>query len=792
MNPHPPVPGSAGRWSLNWLLGLSLLLTLAKPVLAASKGEMLFVTSNADSPINADPAFIEFFTANGYVVTLFGAGGSTPEDLRAAAAGKKVVVFSETIGSTSVLDPAGDATGVFSLKNTDVPIISFEAYMFDNADWVKRTADGSNDFTQWGNTSRTEVADTPINDGRDSLYIRKADHPIAKGFTGKVKVYNELYSLSYGLPSPDADVVASVQENGTFPTIFVYEKGDKLVDGSVAPNKRIGLFLGQNAAPDFNTALDFANLTAAGKQLVLQTVDYAAGVTSGTTTPPPVTPPPAASNIIYVEDFNTEGEGTRYTVEGRGFVPKNGQAVPVPAGTSYWTRNVDVVAKGEVVGVPFPAPARRATMLFNHGLDPASLTADGKKLLDATIKWLTEGKQKMVVMFSAPAGADSLGDQYLISTLTAQGHTVIDDDTSVTLPAKITADKVDFIINSSTGGDPIRLANATVPLLCFASDLAGDMLLATRGLNDTTFDPGDVKIAATTHPIAAGLPATIKFVNAAQPFDTVGLGLPAGSVTVATYQFTDDAGVVSTRPFLVATEKGVQLLGGLISGMEGTGYWAGADLNEPNISNSTFGTINEPRSLTLKPVNVTGKTNLKLTLALAGTEVDFDLGADDFFSIKVDLKNTGEFIELARYGAPTANEKFLVERIKGGDGMGGPTDLVKPDYTKRVGIVAKEFTYDIPDGATQLVVRFESNSTFWNEIVAFDNIRIHTGALAAPKPLISIKRDADKVVVEFGGVLQSANSVTGPWTDVAGNPKSPYTIERGSQATARFLRARAP
>jgi len=792
MNPHPPVPGSAGRWSLNWLLGLSLLLTLAKPVLAASKGEMLFVTSNADSPINADPAFIEFFTANGYVVTLFGAGGSTPEDLRAAAAGKKVVVFSETIGSTSVLDPAGDATGVFSLKNTDVPIISFEAYMFDNADWVKRTADGSNDFTQWGNTSRTEVADTPINDGRDSLYIRKADHPIAKGFTGKVKVYNELYSLSYGLPSPDADVVASVQENGTFPTIFVYEKGDKLVDGSVAPNKRIGLFLGQNAAPDFNTALDFANLTAAGKQLVLQTVDYAAGVTSGTTTPPPVTPPPAASNIIYVEDFNTEGEGTRYTVEGRGFVPKNGQAVPVPAGTSYWTRNVDVVAKGEVVGVPFPAPARRATMLFNHGLDPASLTADGKKLLDATIKWLTEGKQKMVVMFSAPAGADSLGDQYLISTLTAQGHTVIDDDTSVTLPAKITADKVDFIINSSTGGDPIRLANATVPLLCFASDLAGDMLLATRGLNDTTFDPGDVKIAATTHPIAAGLPATIKFVNAAQPFDTVGLGLPAGSVTVATYQFTDDAGVVSTRPFLVATEKGVQLLGGLISGMEGTGYWAGADLNEPNISNSTFGTINEPRSLTLKPVNVTGKTNLKLTLALAGTEVDFDLGADDFFSIKVDLKNTGEFIELARYGAPTANEKFLVERIKGGDGMGGPTDLVKPDYTKRVGIVAKEFTYDIPDGATQLVVRFESNSTFWNEIVAFDNIRIHTGALAAPKPLISIKRDADKVVVEFGGVLQSANSVTGPWTDVSGNPKSPYTIERGSQATARFLRARAP
>src|SRR2546428_10297321 len=42
-----------------------------------------------------------------------------------------------------------------------------------------------------------------------------------------------------------------------------------------------------------------------------------------------------AEELIYKEDFNTEGEGTRYTVEGRGFVPKNGQVTPVPAETSY-------------------------------------------------------------------------------------------------------------------------------------------------------------------------------------------------------------------------------------------------------------------------------------------------------------------------------------------------------------------------------------------------------------------------------------------------------------------------
>jgi len=270
-------------------------------------------------------------------------------------------------------------------------------------------------------------------------------------------------------------------------------------------------------------------------------------------------------------------------------------------------------------------------------------------------------------------------------------------------------------------------------------------------------------------------------------------------VVVASYQYTNpETGTVGTRPFVVVTEKGVQLLGGLISGMEGTTFWAGADLNEPNISTPPDDPARtgqtRGRSLTLKAVDVTGKSNVKLTLALAGTEVDFDgPGGDDYLSIKVDTDGDGpaDFIELARYGAPTASEKFLVEMIKGGDGMGGPPDLVKPDYKKRVGIVAKDFTYDIPAGATKLVVRFEALSTFWNEIMAFDNIRIHTGDLAPAKPLLSIKRDADKVVIEFAGVLQSAASITGPWTDVAGSPKSPYTIERSAQGRAQFLRARA-
>lgn len=754
--------------SVKWLLCFMLLLCAARGV-AAPKGQMLFVTSSAEAPINSDPALIEFFTANGYEVVLFGTPGMTADDLRAAAAGKKVVLMSESIGSTSVLDPVGDGTGVLSLKDTDVPIISFEAYMFDNADWVKRTADGSNDFAEWGNSGRSELAETPINDGRDSLFIRKADHPIAKGLTGKVKVYNELYSLNYGLPSADADVIASIQEDGTFPTLFVYEKGDKLVDGSVAPNKRIGLFLGQ-AAPgsDFNIAPDFLNLTDAGKQLILQTVDYASGATSsgggGTTTPPP-----PASNILYSEDFNTDGEGARYTTQGHGVFP----GLPT-TGPAYWARNVEVTAIGKVVGVPAPAPAKRALIVFNHNLTAASVTPDALKLIDNTIKWLTDNKAKLRVLFSAAANPGE-GDQLLVARLMEQGHTVVDDDagTSQTPDGLPDPATVDLVINGSSAGEPARLVRYAVPMLSYRAAISGDLLLATRG-ETLTFDPGEIQIAAPTHPIAAGLPAKFTFVTDAQPLDTIGLGLPAGATTVATYQYTNDQGITSTRPFVVVIDKGVQMLGGLISGFDGA-YWAGADLNEPEVSGGTFNTPAEPRSLTLKNVNVAGKSNVKLSIKVAATEVDFDAGPDDFFRIMIDTDGAGpaEFTALATFAAPSASEKFYT------------------DGKTRISIVAKQITYDLPAGATDLVVRFESNSTFWNEIVAFDDVKIHTGDLTAVKATVAIKLDADKVVIDFSGVLQSAPSVTGPWTDVPGNPTSPYTIVKAAQSGSLFLRVRA-
>lgn len=479
----------------------------------------------------------------------------------------------------------------------------------------------------------------------------------------------------------------------------------------------------------------------------------------------------AQAQLLYTEDFNTPGEGTRYTTQGGGVVPGADTAGP-----AYWARNVDVTAIGKVVGVPAPAPAKRAVLVYSHNLAAASVTPDALKLIDATIKWLTDGKAKLKILYSAAASVEE-GDQLLVQHLTEQGHTVTDDDLGTQqnpdgLPDPAT---IDLVINGSSAGEPARLARYAVPLLSYRSAISGDLLLATRGDTGLNFDPGEIHLAAPTHPIATGLPTTFTYVTEAQPLDTIGLGLPAAATTIATYEYTDAGGVTTTRPLLVVIDKGQQMLGGLISGFEGA-YWAGADLNEPTIADGTFGTPAEPRTLTLKPVNVAGKTNLKLTLALAGTDVDFDVGADDFFRIVIDADGDGpgEPTTLATFASPSGTEKFYT------------------DGKTRLGVVAKDVTYDLPAGATDLVVRFESNSTFWNEIVAFDNVRIHSGDLAPVTPTVAVRRDADKVVVDFVGVLQSASEAGGTWTDVAGNPKSPYVIEKSAQGTSRLLRSRKP
>lgn len=273
---HPLIVDSNGRLSH----GGSGEIVFGYDAGRKSTGKILFVCSNADVPISADAGLIALLRGKGYTVTPF-TSGAPPDDMRAAAVGQNVILISESVGSATVLEPIGEPpVQKFVYRDTDIPIVSYEAFMWDNAEWVQHPEDFSNEFSFFGNTGRTEdTQPVEIKDGRDSLYIRNAAHAIAGGLTGKVKVYNTLYSLSYGKVSPDADVVASVEADGSWPTIFVYDKGDKLVDGTTVPNKRIGLYVGQVAALVANWNPEIGYFTEEGKNLIFNTLNYAIGAT---------------------------------------------------------------------------------------------------------------------------------------------------------------------------------------------------------------------------------------------------------------------------------------------------------------------------------------------------------------------------------------------------------------------------------------------------------------------------------------------------------------------------------
>jgi hypothetical protein len=157
-------------------------------------------------------------------------------------------------------------------------------------------------------------------------------------------------------------------------------------------------------------------------------------------------------------------------------------------------------------------------------------------------------------------------------------------------------------------------------------------------------------------------------------------------------------------------EPNGDLLGGRISGQEGAGFFAGADLNEASYGGGASETA--PRTLTLNPIDVTGETDLELTVAVAGTNIDFE--TNDFLRILADPDGDGPapFVTLANYA---------------GNGTGALAN-----GTHVLGNEFEDITLPLPAGATNLVIKFEAFSTFFNEILAIDNVRIKSASVDTP------------------------------------------------------------
>jgi hypothetical protein len=236
-----------------------------------------------------------------------------------------------------------------------------------------------------------------------------------------------------------------------------------------------------------------------------------------------------------------------------------------------------------------------------------------------------------------------------------------------------------------------------------------------------------------------------------------------GTIAVTSYQPTGDP-VLVTRPMLVLlngpddTPPGSVFGGGPFTGFEGAGFFAGAALNKfPLPGTDTF------RTLRMSSVNVAGKTNVKMTVALAATFLDFE---------------TSDFLDIIAYPTGVANPEVLIAHYSAPDGNTKYFVDLTHNNSHRLGLSFQDVTYDIPPGATDLVIEFRSLTTWWNEIVAFDNVRITEGTtVAAPSLTANPAVAANTLTIAWpasalGYILQSSPTLGSgaAWTLVTGSP----------------------
>jgi hypothetical protein len=86
---------------------------------------------------------------------------------------------------------------------------------------------------------------------------------------------------------PGVEVIATVDEGGQYATLFTYDEGAILEDGSEAPGKRIGIWLAQ---PGTGNIL-YENIDANGLALLATAINYGLGLT----------------NVGSTGDFNGDG-----------------------------------------------------------------------------------------------------------------------------------------------------------------------------------------------------------------------------------------------------------------------------------------------------------------------------------------------------------------------------------------------------------------------------------------------------------------------------------------------------
>jgi len=192
----------------------------AVTVANAGAGVVVMVVSDAASPASQDVTVRDKLIGLGYTVTLVDDNGVTA----AAATGASFVLVASSVNAGAVGSVFHDVTE---------PVWVAKPFLFDEMGLT-----GGANNADYGTVKATTIT------------IVDAAHPLAGGYSGTVTVATSNKSISFGVPGVAADVVATVTG---LPTIFVYEAGDTLFDGTTAAGCRLHFPIYQTSVDSYTT-----------------------------------------------------------------------------------------------------------------------------------------------------------------------------------------------------------------------------------------------------------------------------------------------------------------------------------------------------------------------------------------------------------------------------------------------------------------------------------------------------------------------------------------------------------
>lgn len=173
----------------------------------------------ASIPLNAgDQAIANHLQAQGYILSFRDQNQAQASD----ADGMQMVLISSTVVS-------GTINTKFS--GVEVPVISWEPYLFDDLGMTDGQAEQS-----FGHLSNESI-----------LIIELAD----SNLNGVQTVLSSPDRLAWGVPGSDAEIFARFQSDPNKIAAFGYLAGDNM-PGGTAPSIRVGMFLQDNTATQFN------------------------------------------------------------------------------------------------------------------------------------------------------------------------------------------------------------------------------------------------------------------------------------------------------------------------------------------------------------------------------------------------------------------------------------------------------------------------------------------------------------------------------------------------------------